>query len=359
MKKTVAVILAVIILTGCLSGCGRQEEAVEVSVASTETSGVVSVDVADITLMPADSPSPTETPHTDEPSPAPTPAPTQRPETSGPNAGSTQNSRTQGATPSPTPKPTATPKPTQEPIEDLNYIPGYVNCNGVNMREAPSTSSNVIAEYSTGKNLYITGRNSDWYRVRVDSKTGFIAKRFISLGVYATPSPTPKPTPKPTATPKPTNTPKPTATPTPKPTNTAAPSGYYTVSPGEFSESDIMLVAKLLKKEANSGSTDGLRAIASVVLNRVKNESNHFPNTVPGVIYQHNQFYPEGALDNVTPGSNHIAAARYVFSEHGATLPKKVLFYKASYLGTSWYSYLQYYCTIDDNNFFIAISNGY
>lgn len=118
-----------------------------------------------------------------------------------------------------------------------------------------------------------------------------------------------------------------------------------------------MLLAKFLHYEARYNSVAGQRAVASVVVNRIFNDSGHFPDTVSGVLYQHNQFVPEGTLDNVVPNSTVIASARYVLQEHGPTLPKKVLFYRASYLGTSWYSYMTYYCTIDDNNFFIAIRN--
>ena len=340
MRKSFAVILLLIILAGVVTGCSGQEEVVEVS-AQTPDDDCVVVEAPDITPgaaqtcvpatptpEPTPTPTATPTPTPVQTTPEPTPAPTAK-QTAAPTTAPTQKSA-----------PTATPSPTAEPIEALNYIPGYVNSNGVNMRKSPNTYSQVLEVYSTGKNLYITGRNSEWYRVEADGMTGYIAKRFITLGVYATPKPTQKPTATPTA--------KPTATPSPVP-------DYYTVYAGEFSESDIVLVAKLLTSEGPGSTQLGLRAIASVVLNRVKNQSGNFPNTVYGVIYQKGQFYPEGALDGITPTSSALTAARYVFSEHGATLPKKVLFYKASYLGTSWYSYLQYYCTIEANNYFLAI----
>lgn len=356
MKRTVAVLLTAIMMICALSGCRRAEEPVEVSVATAEGDGCVVIDLPEVTpiaAVPTEEPTPnppTQIPVTQQPTSVPatqtataqptTPAPTQAP-TNRPTATPTAK-----PTATPTARPTPSPTPSPEPIENLNYIPGYVNANGVNMRESPSVNANVLEVYSLGKSVYITGRNSEWYRVQVDGLTGYIIKRFITIGNYATP------TPRPTATP----TPKPTATPTPKPT--AVPD-YYTVTAGEFSESDVILVAKLLTREGPGSTYVGLRAIASVVLNRVKNTSGHFPNTVPGVLYQSGQFYAEGELDNVTPTSASIDAARYVFQQHGATLPKKVLFYKASYLGTEWYWYLQYYCTIEANNYFLAVGGGY
>ena len=263
-------------------------------------------------------------------------------------------------------------------VRDVDPADAYVNANGVNLREEPNRSSEKLAKLYLGNRITVTGENDEWYRVKAGKLTGYIVKEFVSFGTYSTPkptpTPTPKPTPKPTKTPKPTakptKTPKPTATPTPKPTKTPKPTNtpkptptptprpsYYHVSPGQFSEEDVMLLAKFLHYEARYNSVAGQRAVASVVVNRIFNDSGHFPDTVSGVLYQHNQFVPEGTLDNVVPNSTVIASARYVLQEHGPTLPKKVLFYRASYLGTSWYSYMTYYCTIDDNNFFIAIRN--
>ena len=355
------VVLVLLLAAGCAA---REEQIIDVSSFHVDADGAIVIptdaaaQIEELTAAPTSAPTevppataePTQPPATPAPTPQPTPAPTPRP-TAAPTA--TPSPAPKQVTPAPTPAPTPKPTPTPEPIESLNYIPGYVNANGVNVRKGPSTDSTVLMECSYGKSLYITGRTSEWYRVQVDGITGFIAKRFVNVGTLATPTPTPKPTPKPTPTP----TPKPTPTPTPKPTQSSG--DYFTVYPGEFSESDIRLVAKLLTREGPGSTQVGLRAIASVVLNRVKNSSHHFPNTVSGVIYQQGQFYPEGALDNVTPTDAALTAARYVFSEHGATLPQKVLFYKASYLGTTWYSYLEYYCTIEGNNYFRAISNGY
>ena len=271
----------------------------------------------------------------------------------------------------------STPAPTPVPanyIRDIGPEKAYVNSNGVNVREKPDRSSKKLAKLYKGHKLTVTGENDEWYRVEFDGTEGYIVKEFVTFGTYSTPKPTatpkptktPKPTAKPTPTPKPTKTPKPTATPTPKPTKTPKPTAtptpapsYYHISPGQFSDEDVYVLAQFLHIETRYNSVAGQRAVASVVLNRVLNESHHFPNTVPEVIFQHNQFVPESALEGVVPNAEVLASARYVLQEHGPTLPKKVLFYRASYLGTSWYSYMTYYCTIDDNNFFIAISNGY
>ena len=305
-------------------------------------------------------------------------------------------------------------------FDEMDEVEGYVNKDGVNFRTEADTSSTVLGIMMLGKSVAIIGKGGDWYKVKIGCLVGYIAKEFVSVGTYSTPAPTstphektaaaptytpkptatptpkptntpkptakptpkptktpkptakptPKPTktPKPTAkpTPKPTKTPKPTATPTPKPTKTPkpttaptpTPSPFYTVAPGQFSDSDVLLLAKFLTYEARYNNTAGQRAVGSVVLNRVLNESGHFPDTVRGVLFQKNQFCSEAALANITPTNAAKSNARYILQDCGATIPKKVLFYRAASLGTAWESYMSYYDTIDGNSFFYG-TNGF
>jgi len=75
------------------------------------------------------------------------------------------------------------------------------------------------------------------------------------------------------------------------------------------STSDLNLLARLVYAEARGESYTGQVAVASVVLNRVKNSS--FPNTVAGVIYQAGAFsvVNDGQI-NLTPNQTAISAAR-------------------------------------------------
>lgn len=56
----------------------------------------------------------------------------------------------------------------------------------------------------------------------------------------------------------------------------------------DIDEEDLELLYKLCEAEAGESSEPEIGHVASVVLNRVK--SSKFPNTIPGVIYQANQF---------------------------------------------------------------------
>lgn len=80
-------------------------------------------------------------------------------------------------------------------------------------------------------------------------------------------------------------------------------------SGGGYSNSDLNLLAHLVYAEARGESYTGQVAVASVVLNRVKNSS--FPNTVAGVIYQRGAFsvVADGQI-NLSPNQTAISAAQ-------------------------------------------------
>lgn len=59
---------------------------------------------------------------------------------------------------------------------------------------------------------------------------------------------------------------------------------------GEASEEDLIFFAALIECEAGSTNYDGMLAVASVVVNRMK--SRYYPNTLRGVMCQSGQFPP-------------------------------------------------------------------
>lgn len=292
--------MAIMLLICAVPACSGRQTDVPVQ----EDSAVPTEDIAFTPLI-TETPEPTTTPP-----PTPTPEPTE--------------------VPTPTPEPT----PTPDPFREVYYVPGYTNENFVNFRKEPSTDASIICICTLGTEVLIVGKTDEWFRVIFNDTEGYMARPYVTLGHYVTPTPVPTPTP------------RPTPTPTPRPTPN-----------GSFSDYDIHLVAALIHCEGPGSTYVGYRAIASVVYNRVMNKSGHFPDTVPGVIFQHNQFpgYTRYQLEHTTPNATAMAAARYVFLEHGSTLPPKVLFYRAAYLGTHWYSFTQYYATIEGNCYFYGI----
>ena len=78
---------------------------------------------------------------------------------------------------------------------------------------------------------------------------------------------------------------------------------------GDYTSSDLYLLAKCIYGEARGESYTGQVAVGAVVLNRVK--SSQFPNTISGVIYQKGAFtaVDDGQI-NLTPNQTAINAAR-------------------------------------------------
>ncbi len=76
-----------------------------------------------------------------------------------------------------------------------------------------------------------------------------------------------------------------------------------------YSDSDVMLLAKLIYGEARGESYVGQVAVGAVVMNRIKSAS--FPNTMAGVIYQSYAFtaVDDGQI-NLTPNATAKKAAQ-------------------------------------------------
>ena len=75
-----------------------------------------------------------------------------------------------------------------------------------------------------------------------------------------------------------------------------------------YSDSDLMLLARLIYGEARGESYVGQVAVGAVVLNRIKSAS--FPNTMAGVIYQRYAFTAvEDGQINLTPNATAKKAA--------------------------------------------------
>ena len=146
--------------------------------------------------MPAPTEEPTPTP-TEEPTPEPTEAPTPEP--------------TPVPTDTPSPAPTDTPSPTpsgppKEPTQEMidKAVKGKLIKSGVNMREGPSTSYNLVdSGLKSGTVVTVYGSYGSFYFLRVDStkKYGYISKQFIRLDTDDDDDDEPEPTKKATAEP--------------------------------------------------------------------------------------------------------------------------------------------------------------
>lgn len=333
-KSLILLCLAALVLSGCVAqtSTGLAQRAMDAVAPSPGN-------LVEITPLPE----PSDTPVLDiEPSPAPSfePLPPAKPSAE------------------PTPEPTLAPSPTPEyDLTDVKDVAGYVGAASVNLRAGPGTNYKVIGEFEGNTLLTITAKNEEWYYVEVEGETGFMFKEYVGVGAIPTPTPTPKATPKstPKATVKPSATATPTAQPaaTPTPSATPKPAEANNSGAGSYSAEEVLLTAQIAYEESKRGDYDGYRAVANVVLNRVK--SGIFRSTVEGVIFQGNgsQFSPaknEAALRAVVPSGTCIEAVQAVFG--GDTLfGSDVYYFRPASKGESWGSH-NYIATYGGNAYF-------
>ena len=80
---------------------------------------------------------------------------------------------------------------------------------------------------------------------------------------------------------------------------------YYPETPEEYAEEDywnsVELIAICVEAEAGNQGLEGKRLVVDVILNRVDDQSGEWPDTIPEVIGQLNQFssYWDGGMDKV------------------------------------------------------------
>ena len=119
-----------------------------------------------------------------------------------------------------------------------------------------------------------------------------------------------------------------------------------------FTEYEIDLLAKLVMCEAEGESQKCKEYVAQTVLNRI--ESNKFPNTMEGVIFQINQFTPtfDGRWNSVKPNQDCYDAIYVLFTY---TEPiTEALYFEACKTSSSWHDRnLTRVAEIDNTRFYV------
>lgn len=129
--------------------------------------------------------------------------------------------------------------------------------------------------------------------------------------------------------------------PSPSPTPTQAPatnaSRRYKVSVS-VSQNDIRNIAALVYLEAGSQSYKCQKAIASVIINRMK----RYNKTASQVIWEPGVFSPAYKVSSTRPSEQCLKAVRDVLN-NGTTLPKNVVAFRNGH----YHSFGKRYCCID------------
>lgn len=121
----------------------------------------------------------------------------------------------------------------------------------------------------------------------------------------------------------------------------------------QYSESDLMLLAKVIYAEAGSDllSDEWKMCVGEVVLNRVA--SPEFPNTITDVVYQPGQYHGarSGYIASLIPSERCINVAKRLLNGERMMEPSVVFqanfkqgsgVYKALYDGRLWWTYFCY-----------------
>lgn len=127
----------------------------------------------------------------------------------------------------------------------------------------------------------------------------------------------------------------------------------YEGTTGNFSQSDIELLAKLVYAEARGEPYTGKVAVAATVLNRLKDPK--YPNTISGVIYQvvdgYYQYSPvqDGQI-NLTPDETARRAAMDAIAGYDPT-GGATIFFNPGKTGDLWVRSKAYITTIGNHIF--------
>ena len=95
-------------------------------------------------------------------------------------------------------------------------------------------------------------------------------------------------------------------------------------------EKDVILLAKLIQREANGEGLEGKVAVGNVVMNRI--EDKRFPNTISEVIYQPKQFEPvlRGILESAEPDELSWKAAKMSINKEVNYVDNALFFFNPS-----------------------------
>ncbi len=202
---------------------------------------------------------------------------------------------------------------------------GYMasTTSGLNIRKGPSVKYKIVTSIEKGWVVQVTAKKKGWYKTSkgwisskyltpVNNKTGSTAlikqkkilkERAKQAKILAK---------------KKAELAKKKKNNVIKVSNNYDPEVYSKTSNKKFSDYEINLMYKIVNAEAGNEPYSGKLAVASVILNRI--DSNMFPDSVAGVVYQKNQFSPvSNGTINKKPNQGSIQAVNQVISGSGRT----------------------------------------
>lgn len=217
---------------------------------------------------------------------------------------------------------------------------GRVNASDVVLRSGPSTESDKLAMLDDGDKVDVYGESDGFYRVACGDNYGFVSTKYISLSSSSK-----------SKSDSGSSKEKSSGDDNSK-SETKKADATRSVDPGNYTEEELDLIAKVVHAEASGMGSDAYEAVASVIYNRI--ESGKFPDSVEGVIFQSGQFSvvnPRERFLSINPSSGVEKAVERVFVDGKVTLPSDVLYFKSARLSKSWGA-RTYYDTVGGNMFY-------
>lgn len=219
----------------------------------------------------------------------------------------------------------------------FDHLPGTVNADRVILRSDANTDSRKLDTLKRGDLVNIYDEENGFYKVTYENQIGYVSRDYVDNEQ------------------KTLNLPEEVSDGSLEITADEPeerPMIERSVTPGEYTEDELYLIAQLIYAEGKGGSSDSYEALASVVYNRM--QSSRFPDTAEGVCYQSGQFtvVRKDSFRSSVPAQKALDAVHTVFVEGKVILPEKVMYFKSSRLSKEWGSSRDYYATIGGNMFY-------
>ena len=119
----------------------------------------------------------------------------------------------------------------------------------------------------------------------------------------------------------------------------------------EYTEEELLLVAKTVMHEANNQGKDGWIAVAEVIYNRYF--SKYYPNDIKEIIYQKGQFASSWEIEGLEPSDVLISTVKDVLEGNACYFDNTdVLYFRATQSKEDWGKF-KYYTTLGGHSFYL------
>ncbi len=163
-----------------------------------------------------------------------------------------------------------------------------VNTDGLRLRSEPNEEAGIVTTASNGDRLKVDKEAEEtegWVAVKTSDSTAYVSEDYVEVALNLGTA---------------LNSEEVKQKEAAKAAEEAKKAGRKPAM--SASTDEVTLLGALIQCEAGSGSYEGMLAVGSVVMNRVR--SGGYPGTISGVIYQAGQFPPalSGSVANVAAG---------------------------------------------------------